>query len=105
MRRRAERSPAPQAEQWSEAALIPALATAGYYVLPAELQKSLAVQFLPQILAYCSLVVWVTKNKAASFRLGLACSQFSRGMQWGLPVGSMLGIVNVMIILWIVPWL
>jgi membrane protease YdiL (CAAX protease family) len=105
MRRRVERSPALQVEQWSEVALIPVLATAGYYVLPAELQKSPGVQFLPQILAYCSLVVWVIKNKAVSFRLGLACSQRSQGLQWGLPVGIMLGVVNVVVILWVVPWL
>ncbi|MDQ6735007.1 MAG: CPBP family intramembrane metalloprotease [Nitrospirota bacterium] len=105
MRQRAERSPAPQVEQWSELALIPVLATAGYYVLPAELQKSSAVQFLPQLLAYCSLALWAIKNKAASIRLGLAWSQLSQGLQWGLPVGVTLGAVNAMVILWIVPWL
>lgn len=105
MRQRAERSPAPQVEQWSELALIPVLATAGYYVLPTELQKSSAVQFLPQLLAYCSLALWVIKNKAISFRLGLAWSQLSQGLHWGLPVGVTLGAVNVMVILWVMPWL
>ena len=103
MRQRTERSPEPQVEQCSELALIPVLATAGYYVLPADLQRSSAVQFLPQFLAYCSLAVWVFKNKAASFRLGLAWSQRAQGLQWGVPVGVTLGVVNAMVILWIVP--
>jgi len=105
MRQGAERSPKPQVEQWPELALIPVLATAGYYVLPAELQRSSAVQFLPQILAYCSLTLWMIKNTAASFRLGLAWSQRAQGLQWGLPVGVMLGTINAMIILLVVPWL
>ena len=105
MRQRAERSPEPQVEHWSELALIPVLATAGYYALPAELQKCPAVQFLPQILAYCSLALWVFKNAAAALRIGLAWSQLSQGLQWGLPVGVTLGMVNAMAILWVVPWL
>jgi membrane protease YdiL (CAAX protease family) len=103
MQQRAEWSPAPQVEQWSELALIPVLATVAYYVLPAELQRSSAVQFSPQILAYGSLALWIIKNKAASFRLGLAWSQLPQGLQWGLPVGVMLGAVNAMVILWVVP--
>ena len=104
MRQRTER-PAPQVEQWSELALIPVVATAGYYILPADLQKSPTVQFLPQILAYCFLALWTSKNKAVSFRLGLACSGLFQGLQWGLLVGVALGVVNAMVILWIVPWL
>jgi membrane protease YdiL (CAAX protease family) len=105
MRQRAERPPVPQAEQWFGLGIIPVLATVGYYVLPSALQTSLAIQFLPQILAYCSLALWASKNKAVSFRLGLAWHQFSQGLQWGLPVGVTLGVVNAMVILWVVPWL
>jgi membrane protease YdiL (CAAX protease family) len=105
MRLRAERPPASQVERWFGLVLIPVVATAGYYILPAELQKSPAVQFLPEILAYCSLALWTIKNTAASLRLGLARSQLSQGLQWGLPVGVTLGAVNAMVILWIVPWL
>jgi membrane protease YdiL (CAAX protease family) len=105
MRQRAERPPASQIERWFGLVLIPVVATAGYYILPAELQKSPAVQFLPQILAYCSLALWAIKNTAASLRLGLAWSQLSQGLQWGFPVGVALGAVNAMVILWIVPWL
>ncbi|HKN87283.1 MAG TPA: CPBP family intramembrane glutamic endopeptidase [Nitrospiraceae bacterium] len=105
MRQGAEPASAPPVEQWSELALIPVLATAGYYVLPAELQRAPAVQFLPQILAYCSLALWAIKNTAASVRLGLACSQLSQGLQWGLAVGVMLGAINVTVIVRIVPWL
>jgi membrane protease YdiL (CAAX protease family) len=105
MEQRAERSPAPQVEQWCGLAIIPVLATVGYYALPSALQTSLAIQFLPQILAYCSLARWASKNKAVSFRLGLAWHQFSQGLQWGLPVGVTLGVVNAMVILWVVPWL
>ena len=105
MRQRAEPASAPQVEQWSELALIPVLATAGYYALPAELQRAPAIQFLPQILAYCSLALWAIKNTAASVRLGLAWPLLSQGLQWGLPVGVMLGTVNAMVILRVVPWL
>jgi membrane protease YdiL (CAAX protease family) len=105
MRQRAERPPVPQAEQWFGLGIIPVLATVGYYVLPSALQTSLAIQFLPQILAYCSLALWAIKNTAASFRLGLARSQLSQGLQWGLPVGVTLGTVNAMVILWMAPWL
>src|SRR5690349_17711238 len=102
MRQRAERSPAPQVEHWSELALIPVLATAAYYAVPVELQRAPAVQFLPQILAYCSLALWVIKNTAAARRIGLAWPQLSQGLQGGLPVGVTLGMVNAMVILWVV---
>jgi len=105
MGQRAERPSAPQVEQWCSLAIIPVLATVGYYALPSALQTSLAIQFLPQIVAYCSLALWASKNKAVSFRLGLAWHQLSHGLQWGLPVGGTLGAVNAMVILWVVPWL
>jgi membrane protease YdiL (CAAX protease family) len=105
MRQRAERPPASQVERWFGLVLIPVLATVGYYALPSALQTSLAIQFLPQIVAYCSLALWTSKNKAVSFRLGLACSGLFQGLQWGLPVGVTLGAVNTMVILWTVPWL
>lgn len=104
MRQKAERAPKPQVEQWSRLALIPVLATAGYYTLPSELQTYPAVQFLPQLLAYLSLALWASRNDAVSGRLGLAWSKLPQGLQWGLPVGLALGAVNTMVILWVVPW-
>ncbi|HSC55622.1 MAG TPA: CPBP family intramembrane glutamic endopeptidase [Nitrospira sp.] len=105
MRQRTERASVPQVEQWSELALIPMLATVGYYALPDDLQNSSVVQFFPQILAYCSLALWAVNNTAASFRLGLAPSQYPQGLQWGFPVGVALGAINATVILWVIPWL
>lgn len=105
MRQKTERTSVPQVEQSSELALIPVLATAGYYALSAELQTSSVVQFLPQILAYCSLALWTINNTAVSVRLGLASSQFLQGLQWGLPVGVALGAVNTIVILYAIPWM
>ena len=105
MLQRAERASRPQVEQWCGLAFIPVLATAVYYTLPSGLQQYAAVQFLPQLLGYLSLALWVGKQDVVSFRLGLNSSQLPRGLQWGLPVGIALGAVNTIVILWIAPWL
>jgi membrane protease YdiL (CAAX protease family) len=93
----------PQIERWSGLALIPALATAGYYALPSEVQAGSTVQFTPQILAYVSLGLWARHNGAILRRLGLTVPQFPQGVRWGVPVGIVLGAVNTMVILHIAP--
>jgi membrane protease YdiL (CAAX protease family) len=100
-----ERAGEPQVERWSGLALIPALATAGYYALPSEVQAGSTVQFTPQILAYVSLALWARHNGAILRRLGLTVPQFPQGVRWGVPVGIVLGAVNTMVILHIAPWL
>jgi hypothetical protein len=101
----AERTSQPQVEQWSRLAFIPVLATAVYYALPSELQAYAAVQFLPQLLGYLSLVFWASHHDGVSVKLGLKSSQLLQGLQWGLPIGISLGTVNTIVILWITPWL
>lgn len=104
MPQRTERASQPQVEQWSGLAFIPVLATAVYYTLPSGLQKYAAIQFLPQLLGYLSLALWASKHDVVSFRLGLTSSQLPQGLKYGLPVGVILGAVNVMLILWVAPW-
>ena len=100
-----ERASRPQVEQWSGLAFIPVLATAVYYTLPAGLQTSAGVQFLPQLLGYLSLALWASRHDVVCSRLGLNSSQLPQGLRWGLPVGVALGALNTIIILWIAPWL
>src|SRR5687768_10830279 len=105
MLQRAERASRPQVEQWSGLAFIPVLATAVYYTLPSGLQQYAAVQFLPQLLGYLSLALWASKQDVVAFRLGLTSSRLPQGLQWGLPVGVALGVLNSIVILWVAPWL
>lgn len=86
-------------------AVIPVLATAGYYTLPFHLQASLVLQCLPQLLAYLSLAWWARRNDTVFERMGLTWSNLPQGLRWGVPVGLTLGAANVMVILWLVPWL
>ena len=104
MLQRTKRAPEPQVEQWSGLVFIPVLATSVYYTLPPGLQQYAAIQFLPQLLGYLSLGLWASKHDVISFRLGLNTSQLPQGLQWGLPVGVILGAVNVMVILSVAPW-
>ncbi len=64
-----------------------------------------ALQFLPQVIAYVSLAIWATQNTSVADRLGIRLGQVWQGLQWGLPIGLTLGILNVVVILWVVPWL
>lgn len=105
MPQRPERASRPQVEQWSGLAFIPVLATAVYYTLPSGTQKHAAVQFLPQLLGYLSLALWMHHNDTAFVRLGLNPSKLHQALQWGLPVGASLGALNIIVILWIAPWL
>ncbi len=83
--------------------LVPALSTALYYVLPPDLQRSVAVQMLPQMLAYLAFAVWSAGNRLVVARLGLVPEQSLRGLSWGIPVGLALGLINSWVILQVVP--
>ena len=101
----AEPDSQPRRERGSGLALIPLLATAGYYALPPSLQVQPVVQFTPQVLAYLCLAVWASKNHNVCRRLGLNRRNIPEGLRWGLPVGVTFGVINVLAILWVVPWL
>ncbi len=85
--------------------MIPALATALYYALPANLQSLRTIQFMPQALGYLGLVIWARQNASVLAKLGVELSLFNQGLRWGLPTGIVLGLVNVSVILWLVPLL
>lgn len=90
-------------ERHAELALIPALATAGYYLLPSSLQGSLTIQFLPQALAYLLMAVWASRNSGIVERLGLSRHLFHEGARWGVVTGTVLGGLNLSVLLWAVP--
>ena len=84
---------------------LPILATVLFYALPADLQSHLAIQFLPQAVAYAALVWWASRNSDIMARLGLRPVQLGQGLRWGTATGLILGAANTGIILWMVPWL
>jgi len=51
---------APERAAWL--ALLPLLATALYYALPASLQQNLWITFSPQLVAYATLAFWIVSN-------------------------------------------
>ena len=83
----------------------PAVATGMFYLLPHPFQTSVAVQFVPQLVAYGSFVWWIGRNDGVLARLGLRLDQVAQGLRWGVSVGLVLGLCNSWIILRIVPWL
>lgn len=95
----------PSRERLAGLALVPALTTGLYYLLPPGLQGSVTVQCLPQLLGYLALAVWSTGNRQVIGRLGLEPGQSLRGLARGIPVGLALGVINSWVILRVVPWL
>lgn len=93
----------PSRERLAGLALLPALATGLYYVLPPDLRGSVTVQCLPQVLGYLAFAVWSAGNRHVVGRLGLEPGQSRRGLSWGIPVGLALGTVNSWVILRVVP--
>lgn len=94
-----------QSERWVWVAWIPIVATVIYYLLPKWLQGHLFMQFAPQLLGYCSLLVWSASNDRLIERLGLAARQFFEGLRWGCITGFGLGGWNLFVILVGIPWL
>ena len=90
-------------ERYSWLGLIPLVATGLFYGLPVSFRTHLWVQFLPQILAYLSLLVWIQHNDHILHRLGLSRHHFHQGLSIGGVTGLVLGVVNSSVILWIVP--
>jgi hypothetical protein len=86
-------------------ALLPALATLGYYALPSSLQQNLWITFSPQLAAYASLVLWALLNPGWRTALRLDTNGAGPGLQWGAFVGVALGAVNLSLILQVIPTL
>jgi membrane protease YdiL (CAAX protease family) len=89
-----------QAEERGAAlALLPIVATLGFYVLPASLQVQTLVQFAPQTIAYFALGFWATHNRDIVSRLGLEKGDARDALRWGLLTGLLLGCLNTFVIL------
>lgn len=84
---------------------LPIFATVLFYALPSDLQSRMALQFLPQAVAYAALAWWASRNSDIMARFGLRPAQVGQGLRWGTAIGLILGAVNAGIILWMVPWL
>ena len=84
-------------------ALLPIGATLGYYTLPTSIQTQLLIQFIPQLLAYVAMGIWVSGTSEIPRRLGLEGTKFISGLQWGLLTGLSLGCLNTIVILSLYP--
>ncbi|TLY39843.1 MAG: hypothetical protein E6K59_11645, partial [Nitrospirae bacterium] len=84
---------APERAAWL--ALIPPLATALYYALPATLQRNLWITFIPQLAAYAMLALWIASNTSWRAALRLDITGMRDGLKWGALVGVALGAVNL----------
>ena len=92
-----------QKERASGLAFLPVFATIGFYLLPANWQLQPAVQFAPQLMAYGALSVWVYRNVGQLHKLGLGFRHIRPGVLWGTVTGIMLGTVNTVAILYVMP--
>ncbi|GMV49957.1 MAG: hypothetical protein DYH04_10845 [Nitrospira sp. NTP2] len=86
-------------------ALLPLLATGLYYGSPSTLQATTLYQFMPQLSAYLAFGVWSYLNEAPLQRIGLLPWRVTKGLSWGIGTGVLLGPLNVLFILKIVPLL
>ena len=92
-------------ERGAALALLPLIATLLYYASPRELRQEPLYQFLPQLCAYAALLTWSRLNGATVTRLGLTRALIPRGLRLGIATGLALGTVNLLVILYLVPWL
>ncbi|ODT43420.1 MAG: hypothetical protein ABS70_08160 [Nitrospira sp. SCN 59-13] len=92
-------------ERGAALALLPLTATLLFYASPRVLQQEPLYQFLPQFCAYAAFLTWSRINGATATRLGLTRSLIPQGLRWGIATGLALGTVNVLGILYLVPWL
>ena len=83
--------------------LVPVVATIAFYGLPGPLRSQAAVQLLPQAVGYLALLLWAVRNHAPLWKLGLRSDERGPALLIGLATGSMLGAVNLAVIVIIVP--
>jgi len=95
--------PAQAEERGAALALLPVAATLDYYALPDWLQSQLLVQFAPQLIGYLGLALWAAHNHSIGARIGLQISHWSRGAKLGIFTGALLGCVNTLVILRLIP--
>ena len=85
--------------------LLPVLATIFFDLTPNEWQDYTFLQFLPQGLAYLGLLIWIGLNTHIVRKFGLEPERLLTGAAWGIAVGLLLGAINLLVILKIIPWL
>ena len=95
----------PTVERSAALALLPVAATIDYYALPAWLQNQPLVQFAPQLIGYLAFALWASHNSSIVSRIGLPRSQWRQGLRLGAVTGTILGCVNSLVILHLVPYL
>ncbi len=83
--------------------LLPLTATLLFYASSPALQHSHLYQFLPQVCAYVGLIAWSNLNGSTIRRLGLAPNLIPQGLRQGAVTGLVLGTINVLFILYVVP--
>ena len=84
-------------------ALIPVLATGGYYLLPTPLRQNLWIIFAPQLLGYGALAIWLVVNPGRISALRLRTAGMHAAVKGGLFVGIAMGVVNLSVILQVIP--
>jgi membrane protease YdiL (CAAX protease family) len=93
-----------QADEWGAAlALLPIAATLDYYALPDWLQEHTLIQLAPQLIAYLAFALWASLNGSIIPRLGLETQRVARGVKIGIITGLVLGGLNALVILRLVP--
>jgi membrane protease YdiL (CAAX protease family) len=90
-------------ERGAALALLPVAATLDYYALPDWLQTQQLIQFAPQLIAYLALALWAAHNRQILSRMGLTRERLGPGTKLGLLTGLVLGSLNTLVILRVVP--
>jgi membrane protease YdiL (CAAX protease family) len=91
-------------ERGAALALLPVAATLDYYALPDWLQTQPLVQFAPQLIGYLAFALWASHNGSILSRLGLQWrTHVTRGAMLGALTGLLLGCLNSLVILRVVP--
>jgi membrane protease YdiL (CAAX protease family) len=96
-------TPREATERHPALALLPVAATLIFYVFPPSVQEQILPQFAPQLLAYSALGLWAFHNSDILSRLGLTGAGIRGGLRWGLMTGLILGCLNTVVLLIVVP--
>jgi len=92
-------------ERGAALGLLPLAASILFYCSPLALRQNSLYQFLPQLCAYAAFVAWSSLNGSPVQRVGLVLTFLPQGLRWGTVTGLLLGTINVLFILSLVPLL